>query len=396
MRSFRTVVLRALILAATFALVLPSARALGEEPVKITGLTDVNGNTSPRLGLNDDLVVKLSGKDPIDPAKYALFLDGREIRALMDTRYDSKNHALVFRLRRNSDNADAWTGLLGSPTAMTRQVSVTLGEVKPSPATAQPTISADGGDPHFQLVVISGWWLVVGTVVVLVTFILVWGGARQSTILKDSLLPQLAPRDQPYSLGRWQMAFWFTLIFASFIFLLALLWDYNTVTPQALILMGISGATALFAVAIDVTKDTPVDAANNKLRALGLNTHDDVIRIRQEKADREAKKKAIGAGDPTISQLEKEIADKQQLLDTFEGAVAPYKSRGWYHDLTTDINGPALHRLQVFCWTWVLGGVFIIGVYRNLAMPQFSDTLLALMGVSSAGYVGFKYPEKQN
>jgi len=302
----------------------------------------------------------------------------------------------VFRLRRNSDNADAWTGLLGSPTAMTRQVSVTLGEVKPSPATAQPTISADGGDPHFQLVVISGWWLVVGTVVVLVTFILVWGGARQSTILKDSLLPQLAPRDQPYSLGRWQMAFWFTLIFASFIFLLALLWDYNTVTPQALILMGISGATALFAVAIDVTKDTPVDAANNKLRALGLNTHDDVIRIRQEKADREAKKKAIGAGDPTISQLEKEIADKQQLLDTFEGAVAPYKSRGWYHDLTTDINGPALHRLQVFCWTWVLGGVFIIGVYRNLAMPQFSDTLLALMGVSSAGYVGFKYPEKQN
>jgi hypothetical protein len=34
-------------------------------------------------------------------------------------------------------------------------------------------------------------------------------------------------------------------------------------------------------------------------------------------------------------------------------------------------------------------------VYRDLAMsPEFSTTLLALMGISSAGYIGFKLPEK--
>jgi hypothetical protein len=44
-----------------------------------------------------------------------------------------------------------------------------------------------------------------------------------------------------------------------------------------------------------------------------------------------------------------------------------------------------------------LGVVFIVGVYRDLAMPpDFSGTLLALMGISSAGYVGFKYQEKNN
>jgi len=42
-----------------------------------------------------------------------------------------------------------------------------------------------------------------------------------------------------------------------------------------------------------------------------------------------------------------------------------------------------------------LGGVFLIDVYRTLAMPEFSVTLLALMGVTSAGYLGFKFPEKQ-
>ena len=52
--------------------------------------------------------------------------------------------------------------------------------------------------------------------------------------------------------------------------------------------------------------------------------------------------------------------------------------------------------LQVFCWTCVLGAVFLFGVYRNLAMPNFSNTLLALMAISSAGYVGFKYPEAQS
>ncbi len=60
------------------------------------------------------------------------------------------------------------------------------------------------------------------------------------------------------------------------------------------------------------------------------------------------------------------------------------------------IYGTAIHRLQVFCWTIVLGGVFIIGVYRNLAMPEFGGTLLALMGISGAGYVGFKIPENNN
>ncbi len=46
-------------------------------------------------------------------------------------------------------------------------------------------------------------------------------------------------------------------------------------------------------------------------------------------------------------------------------------------------------------WTVSLGLVFIVGVYQKLAMPEFDATLLALMGISSGVYLGFKIPEKQ-
>lgn len=366
--------------------------------IKITGLTDLSGKASvPEVGLYGYLVVKLSGTAPIDPEKYVLFLDGREIAKLDDTLYRTDGHALVFHLRRNSDNASAWAALLGSPSWESRRVSVALGEKKSPPASAQPTITSDGGvEPQFLLAVLPGWWLTFAVAAVLAVILMVWGGAKKTTIIRDNLLPQLPPDKQPFSLARWQMAFWFTLIFASFVFLFVLLWDYNTVTEQALTLMGISGATALAAVAVDAAKDSPAVTANNALRALGLKSYADVVKLQQEIADR---RRALASVPPpaaaAATQLQSEIDVRQAVLTTYEDTVKPIASEGWYRDLTTDSSGPALHRLQVFCWTWILGGVFVIGVYRNFAMPQFSGTLLALMAVAGAGYVGFKYPEKQ-
>ena len=37
--------------------------------------------------------------------------------------------------------------------------------------------------------------------------------------------------------------------------------------------------------------------------------------------------------------------------------------------------------------------IFVASVYKNLSMPQFSATLLGLMGISSGTYLGFKVPE---
>ena len=355
-----------------------------------------NAPKNVHAGLGDDLSICIDGAGPVDATKYLLFLNGRPVTGLDDTTFDDSRRALIFHLHRNSGNAGTWAALLGAPTGYTVPVRVTLGVITSVGVTPQPTIFPSAPDKGlFKLTVIRTWKILLAALAVLIVGVLVWGSATRTTLLKDNLLPQVTPTQQPYSLGRWQMAFWFTLVFASFVFLYVLLWDPNTVTQQALTLMGISGATALAAIAVDAMKDTPVDAANAALRAIGLMTYDDVLRVRQEIATREASLKKTPAP-ANAKQLQLEIQDRELTLRTYERIIAPYRTEGLYRDLTTDYNGAALHRVQVFCWTLILGIVFLIGVYQDLAMPQFSATLLALLGISGAGYVGFKYPETQN
>jgi hypothetical protein len=381
----------------------------------ITGLQDSSGHTvtvkdpvgkenKHSLGLNHELLIKVALADAqkqpyqIDAARYVLFFNGREVKGLDDPTYDSARQSLVFALKRNDKNKELWTTLLGSPAHASVPVSVSLGERPTDGAASRPSMF--GVDPTnwsstLNLRVFSEWQLTAAIFALLVMVVFVWGRARHSATLRDNLLPQLEPSRQTYSLGRWQMAFWFTLIFGSFVFLFLLLWDFNTVSAQALKLMGISVVTALGAVAVDVYKNSPADACNQGLRALGLNSYADVVRVHQEITARNAELAQLPPP-PRKTQLEAEILDRQLILRTYEDKIRPFVTEGWFRDLTTDLNGTAIHRLQVFLWTWALGAVFIIGVYRDLAMPDFNSTLLALMAISSAGYVGFKFPEVNN
>ena len=395
------------------------------KPGSIKGLLNSSGKPGP-VGLNEQLFVQVAAAPPataietLDASKYALFLNGREVPGLPDPIYDKAHQSLVFQLVRNDKNTDLWTLLLGSPslTEFTTPVTVSLGErLTDGKSAPQSTFEGSKGTDTLNLKVLPPVRLLVATALIAAVIWLVFARAGKSTTLRDNLLPQIEPSKQTYSLGRWQMAFWFTLIFCSFVFLYLLTWDYNSISSQALMLMGISGGTALAAIAVDVAKDSPADAVNRGLRALGLKSYDDVLRVEQEIVDRKdalaAAQKQLAALPPlprrpalpnaqwavlnqSILQSQIEIVGRQGILRTYQDNIRPFLTNGWFNDLTTDLNGTAVHRLQVFCWTLVLGVVFLIGVYRGLAMPEFSGTLLALMTISSAGYVGFKYPEKNN
>ena len=63
-------------------------------------------------------------------------------------------------------------------------------------------------------------------------------------------------------------------------------------------------------------------------------------------------------------------------------------------DILSDSNGICLHRLQIFVWTLVMGVAAVRNVYEHLEMIEYNGTMLALMGVSSGTYIGFKFPEK--
>jgi len=358
------------------------------------------------IAVNGSLALVLNEPPPDRADRYVLFLDGNEMKGLAPPTYSTLRngeHGLVFELARKSDDDAFWKALLGAPQHLTAKVFVSLGEKPDSCQPAQPgcnsnTTRLPGVESTVEFEIASRVWLTVAAAAVLLMLFFLWAYARTSTTLRDNLLPQLPAKEQPWSLGRCQMTFWFVLVFASFLFLYVLLWDYNTISPQALALMGIASATALASVAVDVAKDSPADAANRALQALGLNSFADVTRVKDEIAIREARlSNPDAAVDGTAAkQLQAEIQDRRNILRTYDDKCGPFRSQSFLKDITTDLNGPTVHRVQVVVWTVTLGLVFLVGVYRDLAMPEFSSTLLALMGISGAGYVGFKYPEKNN
>ena len=56
-------------------------------------------------------------------------------------------------------------------------------------------------------------------------------------------------------------------------------------------------------------------------------------------------------------------------------------------DILTDEDGVNIHRFQILVWTIVLGIIFAMSVVNDLVMPEFSATLLGLMGISSATFL---------
>jgi len=77
--------------------------------------------------------------------------------------------------------------------------------------------------------------------------------------------------------------------------------------------------------------------------------------------------------------------------------AAPRKTEGFWRDLVADDQGTiALDRLQIVVWTLILSGIFLTSVIWELTMPEFSATLLALMGISSGTYIGFQFPQAKS
>jgi hypothetical protein len=162
------------------------------------------------------------------------------------------------------------------------------------------------------------------------------------------------------------MAWWFALVFAAFIFLYFLTNDFNTLTAQALTLMGIGTGTALGASMIEQTKTDPVQKSFQDLLA------------------RIAQLNAAGAEEAIVAPL-------RQQRDALASRLA---SKNFVVDILTDVDGISLHRFQLMAWTVVIGVVFCFAVYRSLALPDFDQTILGVLGISAGTYLGFKVPEQ--
>jgi len=202
--------------------------------------------------------------------------------------------------------------------------------------------------------------------------------AKETNLLRDSY-PADPGKPSTFSLSKCQMAFWFVVVLASFCFIWLATGAVDTLSSSALALLAISGGTGLVATLIDRSKQASEQKALEAAHA-------------EQATIIEGIKDSGGVPGPTQTQ---ELATAQNNIASASSQLTPLASEGFLKDVLTDANGIAIHRLQIFVWTIVLGVIFAVSVYQGLSMPELSGTLLGLMGISSATYLGLKAPEKQ-
>ena len=367
-------------------------------------------SVSPQQAMmGDKITVKVDGlyeaikqsKEKFDPTKLILYFDGYPLEGIYPDSIDPAHNHLIFTPLRNDANEKKWISLLGSPKNFLRPTKVSVG------FSDQHAIPIDESQQNFQFIVFQKNWFFGYMIALLITIILFLRLAKDTDIIRDSN-PPLPDKDKrkPYSLAKLQASVWFFLVVASFLFIWLVTGDNtNTLTGQALILMGIGTSTALGAAMIDDSKRETVDSELDKLHPEESKLNAEVQELREKIKKFQA---IINDNSPgtaqnaeELSKLHIDLAHKEALLNEMRKKIDNVKStlnkpvsEGLTKDLLTDVNGVSFHRFQMLVWTIVLGFVFCVEVYKTLRMPEFDTTLLALMGISAGTYLGFKIPER--
>ncbi len=370
--------------------------------VKTTDTTD----TIDHAGIGDIIVIYVDSLSALigttKDQKLRLFINGRQIENIepLSGAPDLNNGTVQFRLDRNTNNNKTWADILGGPPIgadfFSTPVKVSVGYDN---GVAIKTKTLYNNKYNFELVRIHKGWFWTCLVILIIYLYLLFTMTKSKGLLRDRSIDLSAIGINNnviagYSLGRFQMAFWFTLTVMSFFFIWLITDAYDIITSTVLSLIGISAATSLSAAMIDDNKSTDLlnqtIALQSELAGLNTTIPDLTNRINNgpPPADLLRLQASLKTAQDRAIQLPPLITINTKIL-------TPQPSKGFLNDILRDVNGISFHRLQMFVWTFVLGVIFIYSVWKDLSMPDFGATLLALQGLTSATYLGFKFPEKQ-
>jgi len=262
-------------------------------------------------------------------------------------------------------------------------------------------------DQQFYLTIIPKFRTAFGLIVILGALIAFLALARHTHIIRDAAAPRRPDGQRPYSLARGQMTFWFFLVIASYFFLWIVTGDMDTLNTSVLGLIGISAGTALGSAFVDASKPISADSSGNQPIVDVTRPHLEVLaELTKLRADTQKELEALQKARASISPSDKRaLDDNERQQNEVRERLANYGWQSAYfawptwkgvmYDLLAENNLISFHRFQIFVWTLILGIMFVANVYNELAMPQFSATLLGLLGISAGTYVGFKLPESK-
>lgn len=348
-------------------------------------------SATPRVGIGDTLTVQFEHLDDwtqvdphSDPLQAMLFIDGYPVRGVKP---DRRGDQLAFHLLRADapDARETWAEIVHGIGGFSRMMSLGIGLPDGRILTWGPPI-------EFAIIP-SDTRAILGLMLLLVAVVALVVLARRTNILRDPGIPAADTTRRSFSLARSQMALWFVVILLSYLYLWVVTGERDTLPTSVIALLGISSATALGAVVADDPKNKAAREEITKVQADHTLALSRASVLREQLASLTA---------PADAELRKKCAD--DLLEA-EYKVAALQNRlrelssrfeasgNFLLDVLSDDRGVSLSRFQMLIWTTVLGIVFIVSVRTDLAMPDLSGTLLALMGVSSGTYIGLKLPE---
>lgn len=228
--------------------------------------------------------------------------------------------------------------------------SYTLPSVITAPADSV-TVKGAAQSVGMRFQVYSPFRAITFLVCYVVVLVLFAGLADKPDLLRDPDGP-VRSGWHVFSLSRFVLAWWFFLVLGAWVFLWVLTGALDAMNSTALLLTGIGSATALGGTLAGKVRDAV-------------------------------------ASDPDArpAQVVIDSNGRPRGFRTGLGALL--------YDLLCDENAIGFHRFQTLVWNGVLGLVFAAQAWSNFAMPSFDSTILGLLGISSATFVGFKMTPNQ-
>jgi hypothetical protein len=302
-----------------------------------------------------------------------------------------------FRLVEDSKTAEAWAELRHSG-LYKHDINFTL----VTPLGDQPIPVGSGiqrnfdrrasspADPNRFLLQIAS---PKGTVIAICIFALIGGVLFWLGIFTDLVSDHSGVRRpdgiRPYSLARAQMSFWFLVIIGASLFLWIATGTWHILNDTCLWLIGIGSGTALGSAIIGSRdSDKASSVANNPLTRDRAESLEDF----KKRLDAQINQASTAASNETANDAAIRLARRDALLKQREDLGQMPKSR-WgrlIRDWLTDGDVYSFHRYQMLAWTLVLGFFFISKVWYRWELPTFDTPTLALLGITSGTYLGFK------
>jgi hypothetical protein len=309
-----------------------------------------------------------------------------------------------FRLTEDSKSTAAWNdlrrvGLYKHDVGFTLTAAIG-GRTVALPTTIPPTSIDAGGKPRtededrFLLQIASPLWTAVAVAIYLLILGILIVLARRTDLISDTAGCRRPDGLRPYSLARAQMAFWFLIIILASLFLWLATGTWHILNDTCLWLIGIGSGTALGSAIISEPDPKKKEAVPKNPLARGRDENLDDFRTRLNTAI-SAADAAFAVSTPETSPA---VRARRDALAKQKEDLEQRPESGWrrlLQDWLTDGDVYSFHRYQMLAWTLVLGLFFIAKVWDRWELPTFDGTTLALLGITSGTYLGFKLQKEK-